>query len=115
MNLHDLTVERLARQATAPRITPPAAPADAFAKVYDLEAARRTRPPYPIPDEVLVQVDAAVTLYEELHADGQHLRFGLHDGSGRVVVDLVDLSGRVQRPIPLTDAVTATDDPDPAA
>ncbi len=115
MNVHDLTVARLARQAATPR--PRATEDGGFAKVFELEAARRARPE-PIPDAVLAQVDAAAQLYDELRAAGQQLRFGLHHLSGRVVVDLTDLDGKVLRPISLTDAVTAAADdahPDPAA
>ncbi len=110
MNVHDLAVERLARQTATPR--PPATEGAGFAKVYELQAARTARAER-IPDAVLAQVDAAAQLYEELQATGQHLRFGLHDLSGRVVVDLTDLDGKVLRPISLTDAVTAAADPDP--
>ena len=114
MNVHDLAVARLARETASPR--PPATEGGGLAKVYELQAARRSRSEQ-IPDAVLAQVDAAAQLYDELQATGQHLRFGLHDLSGRVVVDLTDLDGKVLRPISLTDAVTAAADPelDPAA
>jgi hypothetical protein len=119
MNVHVLPIEPLVREA-------PAAPSHAtgggqgFAKVYELDAARRARGAAAapaIPDAVLAEVDAAARLADELRAGGQHLRFALHDLSGRVVVDLCDLEGNVLRPISLTDAVCASaeHDPDPAA
>jgi hypothetical protein len=113
MNVHVLPIERLTRAAArSPRLGP--GEGQGFAQVYDLEAARRARGPT-IPDEVLDEVAAAARLCDELQARGGQVRFGLHDLTGGVVVDLCDLDGKILRPISLTDAVTAPADPDPAA
>ena len=112
MNVHDLTVERLARRASPSRTASP--PVDGSQQVYDFEAARRARDGR-IPDEALVEVDAAARLYHELRAGGRQLRFDLHEASGQVAVSLCDLDGKVLRRVSLTDVVTLTVDPDPAA
>ncbi len=113
MNVHVLPIERLARAAARSHRVQ-AGDGQGFAQVYDLEAARRARRPS-IPAEVLDEVAAAARLCDELQAGGHHVRFGVHDLTGRVVVDLCDLDGKILRPISLTDAVTASADPAPAA
>lgn len=99
---------------------PPAAkaerppPANTFARVYELEEARRRRdvniPPMVgdrIPDEVWDEVDAAARLFERLHAEGSRVVFDTDRLSGRVVASLLDSEGG-QQALPLTDAVNPT-------
>lgn len=90
-------------------------PADEFAEVFELAAARQTRPlpggaAESIPPEVWAEVDRAHRLADELAARGQEVRFETHRLSGRVVASLCDRDGGVVRPLTLTDLV-----PDPGA
>jgi hypothetical protein len=91
------------------------APTNAFARVYELEEARRRRevPIMPmagdrIPDEVWDEVDAAARLFDRLHAEGRRVVFDTDRLSGKVVASLLDADGGSQA-MPLTEAV------DPAA
>lgn len=86
-------------------------PGTAFARVYELEEARRRRDvniqPMPgdrIPDEVWDEVDAAARLFDRLHAEGSRVVFDTDRLSGRVVASLLDSDGGKQA-MPLSDAV----------
>jgi hypothetical protein len=101
------------RQSAAKTERP--APGNAFARVYELEEARRRRGMHiqpmagdRIPDEVWDEVDAAARLFDRLHAEGSRVVFDTDRLSGRVVASLLDSEGG-QKALPLTDAV------DPAA
>ena len=113
MNLHVLPLGRVARRTEAAR-RGRASHGRVMAEVYELDAIRRSRM-RAIPEDVLAEVDAAACLYDELQADGRHLRFDLHDISGRVVVELCDLDGKVLRPVSLIGAVAGAPEPDAAA
>ncbi len=108
MNVHVLPIA-WRRGSASPVASRATAARQGCAKVYELEDARKARAvAHPvIPDAVLDEVEVAARLADELHAAGRRLRFGLHDLSGRVVVDLCDLEGAVLRPISLTEAISA--------
>ena len=91
----------------------PAQPAKGvtFARVYELEEARRRReiplPPIAgdrIPDEVWQEVDHAARLVEALHAEGKRMMFDTDRLTGRVVASLIGTTGEA-KPVALTDAV----------
>ncbi len=87
---------------------PRRAEADGFAQVFELAAARQTRPlpaaaAESIPAEVWAEVDRAHRLADELAARGQEVRFDTHRLSGRVVASLCDRDGSLVRPLALTD------------
>ncbi len=86
-------------------------PTNAFARVYELEEARRRReiPILPIagdriPDEVWDEVDAAARLFDQLRAEGRRVVFDTDRLSGKVVASLLDADGGSEA-MPLTDAV----------
>ncbi|MCW3016498.1 MAG: hypothetical protein JWO02_3590 [Solirubrobacterales bacterium] len=95
------------------RMSGPERPAaGTFARVYELEEARRRRdvpiPPIAgdrIPDEVWDEVDAAARLFEKLQAEGRRVVFDTDRLTGRVVASLLDADGAVSD-VPLTDAVS---------
>ncbi|WP_354699781.1 hypothetical protein DSM112329_00036 [Paraconexibacter sp. AEG42_29] len=93
--------------------TAPAAPS--FARVYELEEARRRRdlplPPIAgdrIPTEVWDEVEAASRLFDQLKSEGRQVMFDNDRLTGRVVASLLDSDGAVSR-LPLATAV----DPQP--
>ncbi len=51
------------------------------------------------PDEVLDEIGAAADRADELWADGRELHFRNDEASGRVIVEVRDLTGRVIRTI----------------
>lgn len=95
------------------RMSGPERPAaGTFARVYELEEARRRRdvpiPPIAgdrIPDEVWDEVDAAARLVEQLETEGKRMMFDTDRLSGRVVASLLHPDGEVT-PLALTDAVS---------
>jgi len=97
---------------TTPRVVPPRrAAAGAFARVYELQEARARRvadqPPVApdhIPDEVWREVDAAASLFEEMHAEGRRVMFDTDRLTGRVVASLLEPDGAIE-PVALQDAV----------
>lgn len=91
-----------------------ALPGASFARVYELEEARRRREvnvePMPgdrIPDEVWDEVDAAARLFDRLQAEGSRVVFDTDRLSGKVVASLLGSDGG-QQVLPLTDAVDPT-------
>lgn len=83
-----------------------------FARLYELEEARRMRaadlqpvPPDRIPDEVWDEVDRAAKLVEQLHGEGKRLMFDNDRLTGRVVASLLDESDGSIAPVSLSDAV----------
>lgn len=102
--------------AISPRFVPsratesPRTETDSFAEVFELAAARQTRPlagaaAESIPPEVWAEVDRAHRLADELAARGQGVRFDTHRLSGRVVASLCDRDGGLVRSLALTDLV----------
>jgi hypothetical protein len=86
----------------------PQGPADgaAFARVYDFEAARASRPRAPvIPPSVLDEIAAADRLYETLRAQGHEVRFALPGEESRVIAELRTTEGRVVRTVSLSEVV----------
>ena len=84
-----------------------------FARVYQLEEARRRRATGPdrIPEEVWDDMHRANELFEALDRHGQQVRFETHRLTGRVVASLVDTEGNVVRPMGLREAVGVPEDP----
>lgn len=79
---------------------------DAFAQVYDFEAARAQRPRAPrIPPAVLDEIAAADRLYETLRAQGHEVRFALPGEESRVIAELRTVEGRVVRTVSLSEVV----------
>lgn len=85
----------------------------AFARVYELEEARRRRdvPILPIagdkiPEEVWDEVDAAARLFEQLQGEGRRVVFDTDRLTGKVVASLLEPDGASSN-VPLTDAVSA--------
>ena len=79
---------------------------DAFAQVYDFEAARATRPRAPrIPPADLDEIAAADRLYETLRAQGHEVRFALPGEESRVIAELRTVEGRVVRTVSLSEVV----------
>jgi hypothetical protein len=83
----------------------------AFARVYELEEARRRRdvplPPIAgdrIPTEVWDEVEAASRLFDQLKAEGRHVMFDNDRLTGRVVASLLEPDGEISH-LPLTQAV----------
>jgi hypothetical protein len=73
-----------------------------FAEVVDIASRREAPVDVPeIPDQVSDEVDAASRLWHELRAQDREVRFDTDAVTGRVVVSLCDLDGRVVRPLPL--------------
>lgn len=92
-----------APDAPDPPPAPPAGSAFApFADVLQLETARANREARragEIPADVWEEVEAANRLFDELRADGRRLVFDDGRLSGRVVISLCDLEGRVLRSV----------------
>lgn len=88
-----------------------------FARVYELEEARRRRMTGPdrIPDDVWDAMHRAHQLADDLAARGQQVRFDTHRTSGRVVASLCDVQGAMLRRLPLDELVPTDPDPLPAA
>jgi len=93
-----------------PPIQPPAAsrrPAEAPASGFTTtlaDTAELSFPPYP-PPEVLDEVGAAAERAEALAAANRELHFRVDDETGRVVVEVRDLDGKVIRTIPPSEAL----------
>jgi hypothetical protein len=85
-----------------------------FARVYELEEARRRRMSGAdrIPEEVWDAMHRAHELADDLAARGQQVRFDTHRVNGRVVASLCDVQGTTLRRIRL-DEVVGEPDPDP--
>lgn len=94
-------------QTASDRLPPPPAPVKGpgfapFADVLHLETARANREARrvgEIPTDVWEEVEAANRLFDELQADGRRVVFDDGRLSGRVVISLCDLEGRVLRSV----------------
>jgi hypothetical protein len=102
-----------AYDVTGRAATPAAPPADAagFARVYELEEARRRRavpvPPIAgdrIPAEVWDEVEAAAKLFDQLQGEGRQVMFDSDRLTGKVVASLLEPNGAISN-VPLTQAV----------
>lgn len=98
-----------ATRASTPVAPPVAGPG--FARVYELEEARRRRdvpiPPIAgdrIPAEVWDEVEAAARLFDQLQAEGRQVMFDNDRLTGRVVASLLEPDGAINA-LPLTQAV----------
>jgi flagellar protein FlaG len=91
--------------------TPPAAPkrgADAAGPQFSVprdETAVVGGIPAEPPEDALREVDRAADRAEELWRDQRELHFAMDEDSGRVIVQVRDLDGRVIRTIPLSEAL----------
>jgi hypothetical protein len=85
--------------------TPPrsAAPPSASTPVDRVELSGAI--PDAPPPEVLEQMSIAAQVAQELHDSGRRLRFTPDGETGRVVVSVEDLDGKVLRTIPTTEAL----------
>lgn len=95
--------------------TPEPVQGPGFARVYELEEARRRRDvgigPMAgdrIPDDVWQEVEAASRLFDQLKSEGRQVMFDNDRLTGKVVASLLDSDGAVSN-VPLSRAV------DPAA
>jgi FlaG protein len=77
--------------------TPPPAPAKRTAEIRGI-------PPVP-PLDALREMDRAAARAEELWRDKRELHFARDEYSGRVIVQVRDLEGRVIRTIPPSEAL----------
>ena len=92
--------------------TPPVAPrkdaggpaSDKFVLPREDRADIGTIPATPPPD-ALREVDRAAARADELWKDKRELHFAMDDTSGRVIVQVRDLEGRVIRTIPPSEAL----------
>jgi FlaG protein len=94
--------------------TPPAAPkraaTDPAAKQFSVAAPRADAaeiggiPAVP-PEDALREVDRAAARADELWREQRELHFAMDEDSGRVVVQVRDLDGRVIRTIPPSEAL----------
>jgi hypothetical protein len=109
MNVYSIAAARARRPERA------AAPKDdgaSYGKVYEIETARRARGAR-IPLDVVEEMQAAASLYEQLQEEGQSVHF--EQLGGRVVATLCDLDGNVLRPLTLLEAIGLGSDPESAA
>ena len=93
---------------------PPAAPkraaADPAASQFSVGAPRADAAviggiPAEPPEDALREVDRAAARADELYRDQRELHFAMDEDSGRVVVQVRDLDGRVIRTIPPSEAL----------
>jgi hypothetical protein len=71
--------------------------------------------PEPFPDYVWEEIEQAAGVWESLRDDGKQLRYDVDAESGRVLVELCDLSGAPLRPVSLVEALGTDDDDSSAA
>jgi len=93
---------------TAPPAAPKRAAADPAASQFSLPRADTAEiggiPATPPPD-ALREVDRAAARADELWRDKRELHFAMDEDSGRVIVQVRDLEGRVIRTIPPSEAL----------
>jgi hypothetical protein len=95
---------------SAPPAAPKRAAADPAAPQFSVAAPRADVavigdiPAVP-PEDALREVDRAAARADELWRDKRELHFAMDDDSGRVVVQVRDLEGRVIRTIPPSEAL----------
>ena len=93
---------------TPPTATPRRAGADPAASRFSVPRADTAQiggiPAAPPPD-ALREVDRAAARAEELWNDKRELHFAMDEDSGRVIVQVRDLEGRVIRTIPPSEAL----------
>jgi flagellar protein FlaG len=77
-----------------------------FSKVVARESdVRLDAVPGTPPAEVHVEVERASTRYDELQAKGREIHFATDQKSGRLVIEVRDLDGKVIRTIPPSTAL----------
>jgi uncharacterized FlaG/YvyC family protein len=74
-------------------------------KVEGADSVRLDTIPSQPPESLKAEVDRAAQRVDELKADGRQLHFTRDQNSGRVVVEVQDLSGNVLRTIPPSKAL----------
>jgi uncharacterized FlaG/YvyC family protein len=74
-------------------------------KVESADAVRLDTIPSQPPESLRAEMDRAAQRVDELKADGRQLHFTRDKDSGRVVVEVQDLSGNVLRTIPPSKAL----------
>lgn len=74
--------------------------ANKLEQVKTERAAAASHIPAAPPPDVVVEIHRAAARAEELHAANRELHFEKDPGSGRIVVQVRDLSGNVLRTIP---------------
>jgi uncharacterized FlaG/YvyC family protein len=74
-------------------------------KVESADAVRLDTIPSQPPESLKAEMDRASQRVDELKADGRQLHFSRDKDSGRVVVEVQDLSGNVLRTIPPSKAL----------
>ena len=74
-------------------------------KVEGADAVRLDTIPSQPPESLKAEMDRAAQRVDELKADGRQLHFTRDKDSGRVVVEVQDLSGNVLRTIPPSKAL----------
>ena len=93
---------------TAPPAAPKRAAVDSAASPFSMPredtAVIGGIPPVP-PEDALREVDRAAARADELWRDKRELHFEMDEGSGRVIVQVRDLDGRVIRTIPPSEAL----------
>ena len=73
-------------------------------RVDEAAAVATELPPTP-PPEAVAMIDRAAQRAEELWRDQRELHFAMDEDSGRVIVQVRDLDGRVIRTIPPSEAL----------
>ena len=74
-------------------------------KVESADAVRLDTIPSQPPSDLKAEMDRAAKRVDELKAEGRELHFALDKDTGRVVVEVRDLSGTVLRTIPPSKAL----------
>jgi hypothetical protein len=82
-----------------------AAPADSALSFSRADTALIGGIPAALPEDALREVDRAAARAEELWRDQRELHFAVDEDSGRVIVQVRDLDGRVIRTIPPSEAL----------
>lgn len=112
--VHDISARTARPETAAPK-------GPGFARVYELEEARRRRDvgvgPMAgdrIPDDVWQEVEAASRLFDQLKSEGRQVMFDNDRLTGKVVASLLDADGAVSN-VPLSRAVDPASTPPIAA
>jgi uncharacterized FlaG/YvyC family protein len=101
INFRDLT----ATQVPRPQRTEASGFANKMEQVQAQRADATSHIPATPPPDVVVEIHRAAARAEELHKANRELHFEKDPGSGRIVVQVRDLSGNVLRTIPPSKAL----------